>query len=168
MALGRFLSYRYPSIPPSERLVSALILDSSPAVGDLGNIIRAFTIAIPNPVARYIALPIIYVIHALRLSIVKAIGGETMEIQYLKTLLQPRLLPWMSAQTPRLYVYSKRDELVPWKDVQKHADAAKKSGLNVCCEVYEGSAHVAHMRHDPERYWTSILGLWHVAVAKAE
>ncbi|KAG8212943.1 hypothetical protein J3R82DRAFT_11304 [Butyriboletus roseoflavus] len=74
----------------------------------------------------------------------------------------------MSAQTHCLYVFSKKDELVPWQEVQKHADAAKKSGLNARCEVYEESAHVAHMRYDLERCWTSILGLWHIAIAKAK
>ena len=86
-----------------------------------------------------------------------------MATQYLKTLLQPRLLPWMNVRTPRLYVFSKKDELVPWQEVQKHADAAKRSGLDTRCEVYEDSAHVAHMRHDPKRYWASILDLWQTA-----
>ncbi|KAF8553926.1 hypothetical protein OG21DRAFT_1175910 [Imleria badia] len=62
----------------------------------------------------------------------------------------------MNSQTPRLYIFSKKDEVVPWQAVQQHVETAKKSGLNVRCEVYEESAHVAHVRHDPKRYWASI------------
>lgn len=143
--------------------MSALVLDSSPCIGSFRTIGLAFSIAIRNPVVRYIALFIIYVAHALRLSVRMLFGAETIETQYLKALFQPRLLPWMNAQTPRLYVFSRTDELVPWKQVQRHAEAAKQSGLDVRCEVYEESAHVAHMRLDPKRYWGSILDLWQVA-----
>ena len=95
-------------------------------------------------------------------------GVETIGTRYLKALLNPRLLPWMDLQTPRLYVFSKEDQLVPWKVVQQHADTAKASGLNVRCEVYEESAHVAHMRLDPKRYWASVQDLWEVAYRQAK
>ena len=162
-SLGRLLSSKYPSIPPSEHLVSALILDSSPAIGNFRSIGMAFSIAIRNPLVRYIALALIYLSHGLRLSLQVVFGVETMGTRYLKALLNPRLLPWMNSQTPRLYVFSKKDELVPWQAVQQHAEAAKTSGLNVRYERYEESAHVAHMRLDPKRYWTSIQDLWGIA-----
>lgn len=143
--------------------MSALILDSSPALADFRSIGSAISIATQNPVTRYITLAIIYVMYTHLLFLQMIFGGKTLETQYLEGLLQPRLLPWMNAQTPRLYIFSKEDELVPWEQVQRHAETAKQSGLNVCCEVYEKSAHVAHMRFDPERYWASILDLWQVA-----
>ncbi|KAG8212944.1 hypothetical protein J3R82DRAFT_11305 [Butyriboletus roseoflavus] len=167
-SLGRLLSAKYPSIPSSEHVVSALILDSSPCIGTFRAVGLAFSIAIRNPLARYVILFIIHVVRALRLSMDSVLGKETMETRYLKALLQPRLLPWVNVQTPRLYVFSKKDELVPWQEVQKHADAAKKSGLNAHCEVYEESAHVAHMRHDPKRYWASILDLWQIACREGQ
>lgn len=123
----------------------------------------AFSIAIRNPIARYIALTFILFAHALRLSLYMVFGVETMAMQYIKMLLRPRLLPWMSTQTPRLYIYSKKDELVPWQEVEKHIETAKTSGFNVRSEVYEDSAHVAHMRLDPKRYWASVQDLWQIA-----
>jgi len=163
MSLGRLLTSKYPSIPPSEHLANALILDSSPAIGDFRSIGIAFSIAIQNPLFRFIALPVIYLSHALLLFLHMTFGIETIGIQCLKALLNPRLLPWMNSQTPRLYVFSKKDEIVPWQAVHQHAEAAKTSGLNVSCEIYEESAHVAHMRLDPKRYWASIQDLWQVA-----
>jgi hypothetical protein len=161
--LGRLLSSKYPSISPSDHLVSAFIMDSSPAIGNFRSIGLAFSIAIRNPVVRYIALVLIYIAHAFRLSLQMVFSIETMTTRYVKALLNPRLLPWMNSETPRLYVFSKKDELVPWQVVHEHANAAKTSGLDVRCEVYEDSAHVAHMRLDPKRYWTSIQDLWEIA-----
>lgn len=128
----------------------------------------AFSIAIRNPVVRCIALVLIYIVHAFRLSLHVVFGVETVGTRYLKALLNPRLLPWMNSQTPRLYVFSKKDELVPWQGVQQHVEAAKKSGLSVWCEVYEKSAHVAHMRLDPKRYWASIQDLWQIACRESQ
>jgi pimeloyl-ACP methyl ester carboxylesterase len=167
-SFGRLLSSKYQSIPRSEHLVSAIILDSSPAIGNFRSIGMAFSIAIRNPLVRYIALALIYLSHALRLSLQMVFGIETMGTRYLKALLNPRLLPWMNSQTPRLYVFSKKDELVPWQAVQQHAEAAKTSGLNVRYEIYEESAHVAHMRLDPKRYWASIQDLWQIACHESQ
>ncbi|KAF8549539.1 hypothetical protein OG21DRAFT_580439 [Imleria badia] len=167
-SLGHLLSSKYPSIPRSETLVSALILDSSPSIGNFRTIGMAFSIAIRNPGVRYIVLVLIYIAHAFRLSLQMVFGVETMGARYLKALLNPHLLPWMNSQTPRLYVFSKKDQLVPWQGVQQHAETAKKSGLNVRYEVYEESAHVAHMRLDPKRYWASIQDLWQIACRESQ
>lgn len=148
--------------------MSAIILDSSPGISNFRSIGMAFNIAIRNPLVRYIALAFIYISHALRLSLQMVFGIETMGTRYLKALLNPRLLPWMNSQTPRMYVFSKKDELVPWQAVQQHAEAAKTLGLNVRYEIYEESAHVAHMRLDPKRYWASIQDLWQIACPESQ
>lgn len=64
MSLGHLLSSKYPSVHPSQPLVSLFILDSSPAIGNFRSIGMAFSIAIRNPVIRYIALVLIYIVHA--------------------------------------------------------------------------------------------------------
>lgn len=143
--------------------MSILILDSSPSTGTFRTLGLAFSIAVRNRIARYIALTVIYFVHALRLSLHMVFGVETMGMEYPKMLLRPRLLPWMNVQTPRLYIFSRKDELVPWKEVKQHVEVAKASGLSVHCEVYEDSAHVAHMRLDSKRYWASIQSTWQIA-----
>ncbi|KAF9238549.1 hypothetical protein BU15DRAFT_75240 [Melanogaster broomeanus] len=168
-SLGRLLSAKYPSLPPSERLVSALVLDSCPSAGDVRTIYAAFRIAIPNLVARSMVLAFIYLAHAIRLCLSMAFGKQVMVMEYLKAqLLRPRLLPWMNAGTPRLYIFSKKDELMPWKEVQQHAESGKKAGLNVRCELFEESGHVAHMRLDPKRYWASVQDVWEVACREGQ
>lgn len=59
----------------------------------------------------------------------------------------------ISKECRRCYVYSKTDDLIPWKDVEGHADDAEERGWIVEKERFEGSEHVAHMRLDPQRYW---------------
>jgi len=167
-SLGRLLSSKYPPIPPSRNIVSAIVVDSAPSTGDFRTIGMAFSIAIRNPVVRYVVLFFIFVIHAVRLSLEAGFGVETMATRYVKTLLQPNFLSWVNARTPRLYVFSNKDELVPLEAVQQHVDAGKALGLNVRSEVYHESAHVAHMRLNPERYWRSIQDLWHDACQESE
>ncbi|KAF9238547.1 hypothetical protein BU15DRAFT_75238 [Melanogaster broomeanus] len=160
-ALGRLLSSKYPSLPPSERLVSALILDSCPAAGDVRTIYAAFRRAVSNLVARCIILALLYIVHAIHLCLSMAFGKEMIVLEYQKMqLLKRRLLPWMNAGTPRLYIFSKKDEQMPWKEIQQHAESGKKAGLDVRCELFEESGHVAHMRLDRKRYWASVQDVW--------
>ncbi|KAF9223324.1 hypothetical protein BS17DRAFT_781692 [Gyrodon lividus] len=167
--LGRLLSSKYPSTTTSEHLMSALILDSCPAAGDIRTIKAAFSFAIRNPMARYIALAVICTVYAIQLCLSMAFGKEMVVLEYLKMqLFKPCLLPWMNAETPRLYIFSKKDELVPWQEVQQHAEAARKAGLNVRCEMFEESGHVAHMRLDPKRYWASVQDVWEVACGEGQ
>ena len=83
------------------------------------------------------------------------------------TLNKYLLLPWFSKHTPRLYLYSQADEMVPWTEVEEHAEEARKAGLDVRMERFEGSPHVAHARSDPERYWGAVKKVWEDATASS-
>ncbi|KAF9238545.1 hypothetical protein BU15DRAFT_62511 [Melanogaster broomeanus] len=132
--------------------------------GNIRTINAAFSIAVPNLVARSSILAFICIVHVTHICLSMAFGKEMMMMEYLKMqLLRPRLLPWMNAGTPRLYIFSKKDELVPWEEVQQHAESGKTAGLNVRCELFEESGHVAHVRLDPKRYWASVQDVWEVA-----
>ncbi|KAH7040071.1 uncharacterized protein B0I36DRAFT_343870 [Microdochium trichocladiopsis] len=84
-------------------------------------------------------------------------------------------------QTLRTYIYSKEDDLIDYRDCEKHAaDAVTGSGggvgtrgkknshhpgggrVKIPCrlEMFHGSGHVAHMRHDPDRYWRVVGETW--------
>jgi hypothetical protein len=90
--------------------------------------------------------------------------GRKTPPQVLKTSLNnPRLFPWIDAHTPRLYVYSKKDELVPWEEVEEHVSQAKALGINVKAEVFAQSPHVGHARMDPAKYWSAVGEAWATA-----
>ncbi|KAH7884786.1 hypothetical protein F5I97DRAFT_1811979 [Phlebopus sp. FC_14] len=167
--LGRLLSTKYPSPIPPPQVINALVLDSCPAAGNVSTIKTAFSIAIRNRAKLYFVLALIYIAHAIRLALSQVFGKQMMIMEYLKLqLFKPRILPWMAASTPRLYIFSKGDVLVPWKEVLEHAEASKEKGLNVHCEMFEESGHVAHMRQDPKRYWRSVQDIWDTACRHVE
>jgi len=64
----------------------------------------------------------------------------------------------------RAYIYSKEDELIDWRDVERHGEEAVErlggGGGRVRMERFEGSQHVAHLRKDGERYGRVIRELW--------
>ena len=107
---------------------------------------------------------------------------------------------WMALNDPdlidvtarRLYVYSRSDDMVDWKDVVAHgkaarardesregteAEADRKASNNgttgtggssvrgkVRIEEYIGTKHVAHIVGDATRYWGAIQEVWAEAV----
>ena len=55
--------------------------------------------------------------------------------------------------------------MVPWTEVEEHAEEARKAGLDVRMERFEGSPHVAHARTDLERYWGTVKKVWEHATS---
>lgn len=120
----------------------------------------AFTAQMRNPILRYPAKALVFLIYLLLLAYDKISRSETIVDRFRRTLLSPQFLPWGSEHTPRLYVYSQNDELVGYDDVEEHVADARRAGYRVETDFYTRSAHVAHMRNDPNRYWTAIESLW--------
>ena len=151
----------YASAPPP----SAVILDSCPGEGGLEVTRRAFANAVRNPILRrlisaFITFFYIYIVLAYQI-----FGKKSRILKMRTTLNKYVLLLWFSKRTPRLYLYSQADEMVPWTEVEAHAEEARKAGLDVRMERFEGSPHVAHARTDPERYWGAVKKVWEDATA---
>ncbi|KAJ7198494.1 hypothetical protein GGX14DRAFT_343197, partial [Mycena pura] len=79
-------------------------------------------------------------------------------------LQQPELVPFADKRTPRLYIYSNEDKLVQAASVEKQVAEARKRGLSAYVECFQGTAHVAHAKKDPGRYWGVISRHWAEAV----
>ncbi|CAF9929455.1 MAG: hypothetical protein GOMPHAMPRED_005407 [Gomphillus americanus] len=62
--------------------------------------------------------------------------------------------------TRRLYLYSKKDELVDWRNIVEHASDAQVKGHQVQIEEFMNSKHVAHVLVDGKRYWDLIRQGW--------
>jgi hypothetical protein len=63
--------------------------------------------------------------------------------------------------SPRLYIYSTDDRMVPFTSVEKHISILKiNPSFDVSVEKFSGSQHVQHERQDPERYWKAIENVW--------
>ncbi|CAM1504968.1 Fc.00g106050.m01.CDS01 [Cosmosporella sp. VM-42] len=73
-----------------------------------------------------------------------------------------------SKNSRKLYLYSKEDEIIGWKDIEDHAAEAKEKGYRTDGVLFDGSGHVGHARLFPERYWTSIQGAWKQAIEESK
>lgn len=60
----------------------------------------------------------------------------------------------------KLYIYSKEDDLIGYKDIVDHAADSEKLGYEVDTKEFHGSGHVGHMRMHPEEYWAAIQQSW--------
>ncbi|KAG2075470.1 hypothetical protein BDR04DRAFT_1115006 [Suillus decipiens] len=148
---------------------SALILDSCPTPVQLKTVKHAFSVIVQNPVVRYGAFTFVSAVYYIRLCL-SLLFGKRMKLVSDShiDIGNPRVLPWMGVHTPRLYLFSRKDRSSPWEEVMHHAKTAKECGMDVRCELFEESEHVAHMRVEPERYWSSVQEVWVVAISKEE
>jgi hypothetical protein len=166
--LGRMLQRIYGSAPVQRPLTSAIIFDSSPSVDNLRTYKLALSTIFRKPIVRFLALMFMYAMHGIRSVGLSAVFGDGMMIMenlHIE-LLNPRILPWMGLHTPRLYLFSRSDKMIPWQDVIRHAETAKERGMDAHCELFEESEHVAHAMLETEKYWSSVQGVWGVAISK--
>ncbi|ATY61705.1 hypothetical protein A9K55_007026 [Cordyceps militaris] len=67
----------------------------------------------------------------------------------------------------RLYMYSKDDDLIGYREIEEHAEESKKLGYAVDVKEFFGSGHVGHMRLHPDEYWKAIQQSWGRTTASA-
>ena len=139
----------YDSVPGKIELVPTLAAFTAPIKSTLGKLI----ISIPLTVLYYVLLAITFVMRK------RPWFDELRE-----RLNAARVLPWTNEDTPKLYIYSDTDKLVQENAVAEHIAQAKELGRNVRAELFKGSAHVSHARHDKERYWAAVQSVWAEAV----
>ncbi|GAA5904719.1 uncharacterized protein JCM6883_003884 [Sporobolomyces salmoneus] len=135
----------------------AVIFDSCPGKSSLLVTMRAFSAPIRSKYLRIPAMGFLAILHGL-ISLYNLILRKPPILNRLYSYLN---LPTSLPRVPRLYLYSKLDELIPYKDVEAHADEAEtKLGVKVRKERFEKTSHVGHVRGDPERYWSAIEEVW--------
>lgn len=66
----------------------------------------------------------------------------------------------VDGRAKRLYVFSEKDALVGWRDVEEHAEEFREAGGEVMVLKEAGTPHVQHMILDAERYWENVQELW--------
>ena len=76
-------------------------------------------------------------------------------VSYARERLNDEVL--LELKIPRLYIYSKVDKMVNWKDVQDHAEDARRKGYKRVSErVFDHSGHCAHLKEDENKYWKAV------------
>ncbi|KAG2061096.1 hypothetical protein BDR06DRAFT_1016942 [Suillus hirtellus] len=165
--LGHMLQQKYGSVCAQWSFTSALILDSCPSIVNFNTVQLTFSAMIQNPIIRPVVLTFISTAYFIRFCLSLLFGKRMMLVSDIYTDMQnPRVLPWMGLHTPRLYLFSRKDRSSPRQEVMHHAETARELGMDVRCELFEESDHVAHMRAEPERYWTLVQEVWIIAISK--
>lgn len=72
----------------------------------------------------------------------------------------------VTTDSSRVYLYSKEDEIIGYKDLEENVAHAKTLGYSVDLEMFEGSSHVGHMRLHPEQYWGKVASSWKQAITE--
>lgn len=60
----------------------------------------------------------------------------------------------------RMYLYSEEDEVIDWRDVEKHAKEAQEKGISVVTIKEVKGGHVQHAVCNKRQYWMSVTELW--------
>ncbi|KAM0208757.1 hypothetical protein ACHAPA_005525 [Fusarium lateritium] len=71
---------------------------------------------------------------------------------------------WESKDCSRLFLYGKKDILIPWEHIEGHIAESRRIGYVVDSQLFDDSGHVGHMRKHPEMYWEAIRSSWEKAV----
>ncbi|KAL3461100.1 hypothetical protein BJX64DRAFT_261708 [Aspergillus heterothallicus] len=143
--------------------VSSTVIDSAPGTATLRAAIKAFSYVLPKRwIFRLFAKVLLYTYLTSMFVLGKAVGkvlGIRDAVSVARQVINDdRMMRGLDKLSPprRCYIYSDTDELVDWKDVEKHASDAESKGFVVWREKFLGSEHVAHMKADPERYWNTV------------
>jgi hypothetical protein len=139
--------------------VSSMIIDSAPGTATISAGLKAFSFVLPRVwLLHYLSKFLLFVVLAVS-SLLRRLTHTPHPVTRAQNAINDHGLVRGTGQNDspeRCYIYSDADELVDWRDVEKHASEAQAKGWVVRREKFLGSPHVCHMRSDPERYWNIV------------
>jgi len=134
--------------------ITGMILDSAPGRATYGRSVNAMAIGLPRFfLLRLLGLFLIHFLCIMMWIRHHIFRQENIITKVRRQLIDPELFP---TTAPRVYIYSKTDEMVGWEHVEWNAKQAEENGYRVTTERYENSKHVGHLMKDPERYWDAV------------
>jgi hypothetical protein len=134
------------------------ILDSGPGLGTWMKSHAAVTASFPKSILwRYLGSAAVHVLFALVFVFNNVTGSENDMVVMSRLLNDPEIF---DNRVPRVYLYSKVDQMVDWTEIEDHADQAMGKGWEVERVRFEKSPHVGHILEDGERYWGAVMQGW--------
>ncbi|SPO04840.1 uncharacterized protein DNG_07525 [Cephalotrichum gorgonifer] len=132
-----------------------MVLDSCPGLFHWSRMHRALS----QPLPAWFA-PIVHVVLAFALVAYKFTEPDPVKRMRVGWALNDKGV--LGAQRRRVYLYSDADKVVGSEDVEAHAEEVRETGSleEVRLENFGGTAHVVHMRSDPDRYWSAVRDVW--------
>ncbi|KAK4505174.1 hypothetical protein PRZ48_003137 [Zasmidium cellare] len=133
------------------------IVDCAPSHARLRGGVEAMSMQFPfkSPIAKWLAFWTLYITMGTAMFFwCDILRQETMVHRLRRRWNDVGLF---DTNAPRLYLFSKKDALIPYEDVREHAEEARAQGWkDVKEELFEKAPHCALILDDPERYWGAI------------
>jgi hypothetical protein len=134
------------------------ILDSGPGLGTWMKSHAAISASFPKSILwKYLGSAAVHFLLALVFVFNNVTRSENMMVVMSRELNDPEIF---DNGVPRVYLYSKADQMVDWTEVEDHADQAVGKGWGVERVRFEKSSHVGHILEDGERYWGAVMRGW--------
>lgn len=136
------------------------IFDSTPGRYEYWSVASALQFGIPPGrwAQKLISIPLAHMLSGSLWIWCRVLNGEDWVTKWARAANDPI----REQETCRSYAYSSADPLVEALVVEAHAEAARQQGFCVLQTADFGakSAHVAHARADPLRYWSIVMDTW--------
>ncbi|RAH50863.1 putative indole-diterpene biosynthesis protein PaxU [Aspergillus brunneoviolaceus CBS 621.78] len=141
--------------------VEAMLYDSAPGTSTFRGGMRALAVGLPaNPVLRLLGMLVLAGIMGWSMLLTAIMPRADGVMVGRRGTVDAGLVVRGGSRTEgaeaaprRCYLYSEGDRVVDARDVESHAEEVARRGWEVERVKFDGSAHVSHMRTDPERYW---------------
>ncbi|KAK4446566.1 hypothetical protein QBC34DRAFT_486781 [Podospora aff. communis PSN243] len=148
---------------PGKLPIRAFIFDSTPGTPRYTSNVAAFKRSLPrNPAARALGLPIgASVLGVTWVLFIVFVGYENNVISETRRALNDEKL-WVDVRgAPRTYLFSERDDLINWRDVERHGvESAEKLGVRSLLVRFRMSGHCGHARGNEGVYWGAVRRTW--------
>lgn len=147
--------------------ISAMLLDSTPGVPRWMETSNALLQGMPKGfVAQALGAVTTHSMLAIT-SVMHFTGFAELATVKLYRTLNDENEAFLKAHIPRTYIHSQTDTMILSRDVEEHAETARKKlgekGAEadlVRVEEFADTAHVLHMPSDPARYWRIVQDTW--------
>lgn len=134
------------------------ILDSSPTKGPWMKSHAAISASLPKTTLwRWFGGALVHLLLAATFVVNTLLGRENKMVVLCRELNDEKMF---DVSVPRVYLYSRADEMVGFEEADEHADIAIAKGWDVTKVQFEKSAHCGHVREDEAKYWGAIMEAW--------
>ncbi|KAJ6594364.1 hypothetical protein B0H19DRAFT_1095171 [Mycena capillaripes] len=150
-----------PDINHGTPIRMATVFDSTPGRGEYSSLVSTLTAEVKSPVVKaMLTVPASLVYGALWVRRI-LVDDEDLFAHMHTRLGMQGLLPLAEGYSPRVYIYSETDKMVPFTSVEQHLSTIKGNpSFDVAAEKFDGSQHIQHERKDSERYWNAVYAVW--------
>ncbi|RAL12079.1 putative indole-diterpene biosynthesis protein PaxU [Aspergillus homomorphus CBS 101889] len=149
-------AYKASSSEGRPLAVASMLYDSAPGTSTFRGGMRALSVGLPaNPVLRGVGTVLLAALMVWSMLVALVVPRADGVMVGRRGTADAALVVGEDGRRPprRCYLYSEGDAVVEARDVEAHADEVERLGGEVERVRFERSAHVSHMKTDPERYW---------------